>query len=393
VRHALLDPVLDAMPAPGRGIPAGGAPPASRAGPRSGDPVPAAVALDEAGLRQFYDPAGRRRHQPAGALLADVAGSRTPFALPPVGRLTGPEVVLAEALHAGLERRVDARCLDPAAGGLVLPVPPGRQRAIAAAVDRYADTVAAAVVQVADDVRGDPPIGEQRLVRAGSVLAAVAHDGAVRRTGRPFWWHPHEVATILALAWRRRAAGGSDVDPGTSQFLAYCHDAYEDALDPVAGYLSARAVVVSPRVVAAVLTRLAVPDPVGVARVLLLLTRTRATDGSRLPYLDYLDRGIGAGEPHFTLVKAADIHHNLTIEPDRVDPADPRAPARYGKQEAYRTGAARLRVAAAGHADHIARTTRAVSSVGPADLAVSARADAAAGPARLAAAVRERIGR
>lgn len=368
------------------------------------------VLLSEPDLRAFYDPAGRHQRDPLTALLDRIAATRVPFTLAPLGRLTGHEVLLAEALHACLgpqPHHAGSRPGDDPGGsgldaGVVLPVPPRRQHAIAAAVDRYAAAVAAAVLAVADELAGDlhrlrgriaGPAGRRtrsipgRLVLAGRVLAAVAHEGVVRRSGRDYYSHPDEVASILSAAWRRQAQPESDPRILVGRFLAYCHDGFEDSLDPVGSYLSDLPVIVSPRVVLAVLQELAVPDAAEIARVLLLMTRTRATDGSRMDYLDYLDRGIAEGNAYFLLTKAGDVHHNLTIEPENIDPRDRRAPARYAKRELYRRAATRLRDAADDHNHDIAWTIHTTFAVQPTEISSSQRTDPAS-VERLAAAVR-----
>jgi hypothetical protein len=308
-------------------------------------------------------------------------------------------VILAEALHAGLQGDPDRSGGEP---GVVLPVPVWRQRAIAAAVHGYAESVATAVLDVADDLAGDlhrlrrritglqHQDVPERIVLAGRVLAAVAHDGAVRRSGRDYYRHPDEVAAILGAAWRRQAVPEQDPRLPVGEFLAYCHDGFEDALDPVGSYLSELPVILSPLVARTVLERLGVPDAAGIARVLLLLTRTRAIDGSRMDYLDYLERGIAEGGAYFVLTKAGDVHHNLSIEPDDIDPDDRRAPARYEKRELYRSAANRLRGAADSHDGSVAWTIHSAFTVRPAELRPSLCSDTAS-VRRLAAAVRERV--
>ncbi len=395
------------------------------AGARSGPPADVAepadvaprgpVVLSEPDLRAFYDPAGRHRHEPLPVLLDQVAATRVPFTLAPLGPLAGHEVILAEALHACLGPqacRAGTRPGDAGADGegridasAVLPVAPRRQQAIAAAVDRYATAVAAAVLEVADDLAVDllrlqdrvrGLLGEHRhaipgrLVLAGRVLAAVAHEGVVRRSGRDYYCHPDEVASILSAAWRRQARSETDPRLLVGRFLAYCHDGFEDTLDPVGSYLSELPVIVSPRVVLAVLRSLAVPDAMEIARVLLLMTRTEATDGSRMDYLDYLDRGIAEGNAYFVLTKAGDVHHNLTIEPEDIDPADRRAPARYAKRELYRRAANRLREAGDDHDHDIAWTVHTTFAVRASEFRPSLRTDTAS-VRQVAAAVRDQL--
>jgi hypothetical protein len=402
-----------------------GTPEAHPAGPAGVIDLPRPVVLSERDLRAFYDPAGRRTHDPVHGLLDRVAATRVPFVLPPAGRLTGAEVILAEALHACLRTHPqtgpdqagregagregagrEGAGRDARAGrdaGVVLAIPAGRQRAITAAVHGYADDVATAVLDVADDLADDlhrlrrrltglrGQGGLQRIVLAGRVLAAVAHDGAVRRSGRDYYCHPDEVASILGAAWRRQAAA-PEQDPRlpVGEFLAYCHDGFEDSLDPRGSYLSEVPVILSPLVARTVLERLEVPDAAEIARVLLLLTRTRATDGSRMDYLDYLERGIAEGGAYFVLTKAGDVHHNLSIEPERIDPADRSAPARYEKRELYRRAASRLRGAAESHDRGVAWTIHSTFAVRPAELRPSLCSDTAS-IRRLAAAVREKV--
>lgn len=352
---------------------------------------PGGVRVAEGDLRTFYDPAGRAGGRAVRDLLEDVAGTRAPSVLPGAGRLTGHEVTLAEALHACLA--------TDGPDGVPLPVTPARQRAIAGAVDRQAETVAAAVTEVAGELerrwrrlrlraRGVVASSEH-LVFAGRVLAAVAHDGAVRRNGRDYYSHPDEVAAILAAAWPRggRTPHGVRLDVG--RFLAYCHDAFEDTLDPVGGYLG-RPLFVSPRVILAVLDRLAVPDAAALTRVMLLMTRTRATDGSRMTYLEHIERGIREGGSYFLLTKAGDIHHNLTIEAEHVDPQDRRAEARHRKRALYRLAADRLRDAADLGDHDTARAVHGTFAVCRTDLPPSPRT-ARGHLGHIAATVRDRL--
>jgi hypothetical protein len=149
-------------------------------------------------------------------------------------------------------------------------------------------------------------------------------------------------------------------------------------------------VIVSPRVARAVLEHLGVPEAAEAARVLLLMTRTRATDGSRMDYLDYLDRGIAEGAAYFLLTKAGDVHHNLSIDPEEIDPTDRRAPARYEKRELYRRAADRLRGAADSHDHRVAWAIHTTFAVSAAEVRPSLRSDAAS-VQRLAAAVRDKV--
>ncbi|RIQ20566.1 hypothetical protein [Jiangella rhizosphaerae] len=346
--------------------------------------------LAETGLRDFYDPASLHDSEPLDAFVDRVASTRRPVSLPPVGDLLGHEVVLAEAVHALLDD----------GPGVTLPIPDDRQHAVVAAVTAYADNVARSVLEVADDIAEDaeqlrdllhgsvrPMPGRAAL--AGRVLAAVAHAGEFRRSGRDYFMHPDEVASIVTTAWRRQIRGeGERLD--VAQFLAYCHDSFEDTIDPFGAYLSERPVIVSPLVAQRVLEMIGVPDARDVARVLLLMTRTKDVDGNRMDYFDYLDRGVRQGGALFMLTKAPDIHHNLNIEPELIERGDRKARARYEKRDVYRAAADKMRFAAESQDAATAWVVHSVFAVSAGDLAPTIKSDTVS-LQEIAAAVRRKM--
>lgn len=355
--------------------------------PRLDDVI--ANTLSEKELRAFYDPAGRFTDEPVRTFLDRVASTRQPMEASPLGPLTEFEIILAEGLHAGIDKSI----------GVGLPVPAARQHAIADWVNTHAERVAVSVIEVADRLADDtakvlrmlhlgslrPP---GRVVHAGRVLAAVAHEGCLRRSGRDYFMHPDEVASIITTAWQRQM-GAEDERLDLARFLAYAHDGFEDTIDPFGAYLS-NPVIVSPLVARTILELVGVPDAGGIARILLLMTRTKDADGNRMDYLDYIERGVRQGGLLFLLTKAPDLHHNLNIEPDMIDPTDHKARAKYEKRETYRAAADEMRIASEDYDSPEAWVVHSVFTVAPSDLKPSTKSDSLS-LQETAAAVKQRV--
>lgn len=348
--------------------------------------------LSERDLREFYDPAGLRTAVPLGEFIDDVAATRRPFTLASVGELSGHEVILAEGLHALLD----------GGEGVALPITADRQIAIADALARYAENVALSVIDVADGLASETahlqgmlrtgtlrPIPD-RVVLAGRVLAAVAHEGGMRRSGRDFFMHPDEVATIVTTAWQRQMTADEDDRLDVVRFLAYGHDGFEDTIDPYGAYLSEKSVLISPLVARRVLEILGIPDARAIARVLLLMTRTKDVDGNKMEYFDYLHRGVREGGILFTLTKAPDIHHNLNIEPDMIERGDRKARAKYEKRETYRAAVDEMRLAGEQFDAATAWIVHSIFAVSPVDIMSTMKSDTVS-LQEIAAAVRQKM--
>lgn len=343
-------------------------------GSATGAPV-VANSLSETGLREFYDPASRQAGEPRDAFIDSVAASRCQVRMGALGALNGYEVMLVEGVHALIDH----------AEGVPLPVAAERQQAIIATVEAYACSVAEAVIEVVDELvrdttqladmlRGNVSPLPSRVVLAGRVLAAVAHEGGMRRSGRDYYMHPDEVATIATTAWKRQIRGDDDrLD--VVRFLAYGHDGFEDTIDPHGEYLTEKTVIVSPLVAQRVLELLEVPDARGIARILLLMARTKDPDGGKMDYFEYLDRGVREGGSLFVLTKAPDIHHNLNIEPEMIERGDRKARARYEKRDTYRAAADEIRTAAEAQDASTAWVVHSVFAVTADDIAPTTKSD------------------
>lgn len=351
-----------------------------------------ANSLSERALREFYDPAAKRASDAFDIFLSWVASSRLSAMIGALSELTGHEVVLAEGIHALLD----------GGDGVELPVPADRQRAIADAIARYADNVALSVIEVADGLAQDAVQLREKLLGSGSlrtfpgrvalagrVLAAVAHEGGFRRSGRDFYMHPDEVASIVTTAWERQRSG-EDGRLDVARFLAYAHDGFEDTIDPFGGYLSEKPALMSPFVAQRVLEILGVPDARAIARVLLLMTRTKDVAGNKMNYFDYLDRGIREGGSLFLLTKAPDIHHNLNIEPEMIARGDRTAHTMSEKRDMYREAADDMRTASEACDAATAWVVHSVFAVTPVDIHHTFKSDTLS-IQEIAAAVRRKV--
>lgn len=332
--------------------------------------------LSEPDLRAFYDPTGCHADETSDGFIDHVAATRRQVTVEQLGELNGYEVILAEGLHALLD----------GGSGSALPVSEDRQAAITDMVTEYADTVAHAVIEVADSLAEDtaqlqemlrsgtvPPVPD-RVVLAGRVLAAVAHEGVVRRSGREYFMHPDEVASIITTAWQRQIKDDNErLD--VARFLAYGHDGFEDTIDPYGAYLSEKPVIVSPLVAQRVLELLGVPDARAIGRILLLIAHTKDVQGKKMDYFEYLDRGVREGGSLFVLTKAPDIHHNLNIEPELIERGDRKARHRYEKREVYRAAADVMRIAAEGTDASTAWVVHSVFAVTSVDIMSTLKSD------------------
>ncbi len=315
-------------------------------GPATRTSVPAAF-LSEPNLREFYDPAGLHRNESTEVFLDRVATTRRLVTLRGLGELSGHEAILAEATHAllGFEQHQDS--------GLRLPIAPERQQAIVNHLHTYAGMVALSVREVADGIieqyehekRNNPDLYWQKLpsrfVLTGKVLAAIAHAGVVRRSGRDYFTHPDEVSSIISTAWAKSSLYQNTHTRDILRFIAYTHDAPEDNIDAHGAYLG-ETLIVSPLIVQKTLEQQRVPEAASIARTLYMMMRTRDTKNNRMGYLDYINRGAQQTDPvgmYFVLGKSADISHNRTVEPDQITVYGEKAREKYNKRRTYEDAA------------------------------------------------------
>jgi len=309
--------------------------------------------LSEAGLRYFYDPTERFNHLSIGEVVDWAASTRAEVNAPIVGALAAHEVVLAEATHAMLDQ----------AEGVPLPIPAERQRSIAHATEQHAGRVALAVSEVANifveareqrkrelpksfTVAKLPP----KSVLMGKVMASVAHDGRIRRSGGMYYRHPDQVSSILTIAWDRHVPATPENNRKLDivRLVAYGDDGYEDTIDErdvkeKGQYLNERAII-TPLVAKLALRHLHTEDGKpeftevearDIAMNLLYTSRLRDGGGNRQRYLEYIKRGVARGGAVFALDKAASIYRNLTIDPDEIDPHDTKSQEKIEKRQMY----------------------------------------------------------
>lgn len=308
-----------------------------------------AVKLNEIELRAFYDPAGLHSNETSEDFFNRVAETRAPAVIAGLGRLAGHEIILAEGIHSLL---ADER-------GIELPITLERQQAIDKAIGTHAGAVAMSVIEVADELIEDReqkivkfpsirwPTLPGRLATSGKVLAAVAHDGVFRRSGKNYYSHPDEVSSIISTAWYKwhpHSDPEEDAELAILRFLAYTHDAPEDSVDKYGKYVG-DTVVITPLVGKKILELLDVEYADEAAKALYYLMRTRDVEDNRMEYLDYTERGLsqpGKTGLFFNLTKVADNHNNSNIDPEKIEIGDAKAHYKLRKKATYEDAAVQL---------------------------------------------------
>jgi hypothetical protein len=314
----------------------------------------------EQDLRAFYDPTDRFAHKTRQEFVDQTAASRYSFRNKYLGKISAHEVVLVESLHAQL---YGAETAD-------LPIEKDRRQAIIAVTHRYAGHVATSIVDVVDRITSDRALRRRRtpgitwaelpspLALAGKVVAITAHEGVPRRSGREYFMHPQEVASIIDIAWGKRNYVDQQELLDVFEFVAYYHDAYEDTIDARAKYLKEKPAIFTPLVARTLLEKYDVKNADKIARVLLYMTRIKDVEGKRLPYADYIERGLSLSPDLFAVRdgvqastsmlelfctgKAADNQHNQNIEPDKIVPGDTKTQQKFEKRAQYRDSASRI---------------------------------------------------
>jgi len=304
--------------------------------------------IDESRFRRFYDPTDFFAGRPVNELVSEVVVTRRPIDLPTMGYLGGHAVLLAEATHG----------LLGSGQGIELPLSQSQQADIITAIHRHADRVSDAVIDASKDAidryyflrktredgqSSNPP---SELVTTGKILAAVAHDGVTRRSGRAYYRHPDEVATITGIAWQLQMEQERSPELRNMQFLNYVHDAFEDSIDNDTSFLGVPRLIASPLVARMILAKLDI-EPAGITDAFMLLTRTSSPHG-KLPYNEiYIPTGIREGGYPFVIPKSADVHHNDVIEPSVYTVYDQKVREKeLAKRAQYQTAKAQLQRAA-----------------------------------------------
>lgn len=326
------------------------------------------IALDKQSFRDNYDPTGIQSGMQMPDFVDWAAGSRAAVSLPGLGSLTGHEVVLAEAIDLGLMHN----------GAIPFPIGRARHDRIYSARTATAEQLGACIVQTAEEylVRRQDS-SENRDFRdrtaplsvvhlAGKLASSIAHQGASRRSGRPYHTHPDEVDSMLTEAWNTHIRSG-EVDPRdleVLQVVGCTHDAPEETMDPRGAYL-AKPVIITPAVVREILSicDFGLDRARAAERTLVNLMRTvnlaLPLGQQRMQYVSgYVERGAnypGLAGVYYCLPKYTDIQHNWKIEPDHIYPDDPKARQKVDRQRSYAEGQTRIRQALEDREDVSAR--------------------------------------
>lgn len=168
-----------------------------------------------------------------------------------------------------------------------------------------------------------------RLLTAGAVLAAVSHRGQKRRSGHDYIDHTIAAAGIAGIAARMEGEDFSAHERHVLRLLQYGllnHDGFEDSMES-RGKNRGRSFLASEKIVASPLVHYTLLKELGLsaaesfqeARNIYLLSKPVGPERKgRMKYEAYVGRLFNDTETN--VMKMADIHHNLKIDPKRVRP-------------------------------------------------------------------------
>lgn len=260
-------------------------------------------------IAEFYDPS--RHYDGTVAILERLQE------LKGVASTALARTVVLELGHAGLVTEGDNRELAATLGTSHDTVRMA-QRQLDVSSEHMANAVVRATNALFEARRDFTTSGRISPVEvAGMVLAAHAHHGVERRSGKPFYRHSEAVARLIRIAWDQLLPRDGD-EHDAAVFLGYTHDSYEHALPLDNGrYVEAYGhdrVLPSPLVQQKVLGKLGVAAAASYAHTARLLTKTPTLDGTLMDDDYYMQRGMA--DRLFCLIKLAETHHNLTLDPD-----------------------------------------------------------------------------
>lgn len=158
------------------------------------------------------------------------------------------------------------------------------------------------------------------MLLSARVLAHLAHYGVSRRNGDPYITHPESVASIVDVGWSLALKSDESREViRTHKAASYLHDAFEDTITNDGAYLT-RDIIPSPRIIRDLLSRHDFNESTQVAKAVRLMTHNEgALPGvEKMPYSDYIHRGVAQGGALFAVPKAADIQHNSRIDIDKA---------------------------------------------------------------------------
>jgi len=278
-------------------------------------------------LREFYDPTGEYSGDDDEALFNFVAGLRVPVTIGNLA-LAGNEVIVAEAFHAGIplpeavEGRLTVERLEEIHDTLGLHA--------GWVVDRVIETSNQVYTELQNKIGITyPDLCEEFIpVIRAKVLATDAHYGIFRRNRNRYMSHPEAVGSIWDIAYQTVYHNDPEAKTGDPtdfkrQFgiiIGNTHDAYEDTVDPWGEYLS-RPILPTPYVFEKLLDQKDYPFPHAalVGKTLRLMAHTKGIGNKKMPYPNYIARGVMLGGVEFAQGKDPDLQHNGKIDPDVHD--------------------------------------------------------------------------
>jgi hypothetical protein len=258
-------------------------------------------------LRNFYDPVEEMRFSD-GEFFNKIAESRAVINLGGLC-LTGYDVIAAEAFHAGItiHPEVVFEC-----GGIAPLNDKLRQ------LDTHAQEIADRIAQTAGSYEG---VSSDYLpILASRIFATIAHNGQVRRNGKPYISHPNAVANIIQAGYDE--VGQDPENKKAAHIISgYTHDAFEDTWNRDGTYLE-RPVLATPRVLQRLLESYELPYATTVGQTNRLLAHNKGMT-KKTKYGTYITDGASRGGSDFIITKIADLTHNSVLDPEVYPGTDP----------------------------------------------------------------------
>lgn len=270
-------------------------------------------------LRALYDPSGQYDEVPDDLFYGRLAQIRPQAQLLGYGALHGCEIALADSIHLMVDTPTAVReGVDPDRAA-------GIDRAITFQTEKTVDLLGQITLRNSIDglqFVDTFPDGTCDLAALDiRELAAIAHKGVKRRSGKEYLTHTEGTAAIVEAAWwqHHELDETSYRQLRVFKMLAYVHDAPEDTVDPRDSAYLARPTIASPFVIYKTLDRHEIAEAERVARGSVLLDNSRGLTGQKMPNGKYIGRMLDEGDQKEYLapvVKDADVCNNSRIEPE-----------------------------------------------------------------------------